>query len=356
MKGKPDLVRAWLRKAGSDLVAMRASARAGSLDAACFHAQQAAEKYLKAYLIDQDRAIPHTHNLYKLFALCSESDPAFRQLIDTADLLTPFAVEARYDTEFWPTSQILEQAEVAANRIARFVSPRVNSVIVKVSTVNIYEAWKTARYQFSWKADLRKFKDAPKYPGFFDRIVEPDQVKQFEDTLRAALVSDGRVERAAEVVFWKNFGPFKNKITSDLLARLNDPASWEKFAAAVKNLATNPTWVGFKNLSESCGMEHGFATPLTFLSFYDPQRFPMVDRRIGAWWSRRFPNERQFAWNPAKTVISPHKQSWAAYLAWTEFCRRQAAELSTLSEMMWRARDVEMADWSDTNAQLPLDE
>jgi HEPN domain-containing protein len=47
MKEKPDLVRGWVRKAESDLIAMRASAEAGASDAACFHAQQAAEKYLK---------------------------------------------------------------------------------------------------------------------------------------------------------------------------------------------------------------------------------------------------------------------------------------------------------------------
>ncbi len=50
MKEKNDLVLGWVRKAGSDLVAMDASLKAGALDAACFHAQQAAEKYLKAYL------------------------------------------------------------------------------------------------------------------------------------------------------------------------------------------------------------------------------------------------------------------------------------------------------------------
>jgi|ERR1700675_480674 HEPN domain-containing protein len=91
MKGKPDLVQGWLKKAASDLVAMRASAQAGAPDAACFHAQQAAEKYLKAYLTDRDREVIHTH---------VEIDPAFSQLADAATLLTPFAVEARYDAEF----------------------------------------------------------------------------------------------------------------------------------------------------------------------------------------------------------------------------------------------------------------
>ena len=51
MKERADLVRGWLRKAASDAVAMDASLNAGALDAACFHAQQTAEKYLKAFLI-----------------------------------------------------------------------------------------------------------------------------------------------------------------------------------------------------------------------------------------------------------------------------------------------------------------
>ena len=48
MREKADVVRGWLRKAKSDEVALDASLSAGALDAACFHAQQAAERYLKA--------------------------------------------------------------------------------------------------------------------------------------------------------------------------------------------------------------------------------------------------------------------------------------------------------------------
>jgi len=62
----------------------------------------------------------------------------------------------------------------------------------------------------------------------------------------------------------------------------------------------------------------------------------------------RAAEEPQYAWNGK--VIAPNPTSWKAYLAWTEFCRRQAAVLS------WRARDVEMAVWSDKDARLPLDE
>ena len=63
MKENADLARSWLRKARSDTVAMEASHQAGALDAACFHAQQAVEKYLKAFLTDQRLQFPYTHNL-----------------------------------------------------------------------------------------------------------------------------------------------------------------------------------------------------------------------------------------------------------------------------------------------------
>jgi hypothetical protein len=84
--------------------------------------------------------------------------------------LTPFAVEARYDTEFWPTSQMLGQAEAAANRIATFVSVRLPTA--KIPRFGFHQAWKAAREQFDWRIDLRKFKDAKRYPGFFDRTIE----------------------------------------------------------------------------------------------------------------------------------------------------------------------------------------
>ncbi|HTA71100.1 MAG TPA: HEPN domain-containing protein [Bryobacteraceae bacterium] len=349
MKGKADLVQGWLRKAASDLLAMRASAQAGALDAACFHAQRAAEKYLKAYLTDRGREIIHTHNLFKLVNAYAEIDPTFGQLMDEAALLTPFAVEARYDTEFWPTMAVMEEAELAVNRVASLVCSQVQAVTTRP---DVYSTWQAARRKFNWSVDLRKFKDAAKYPGFFDRVIPPEQIEQFEADFRAGLVPRGKVERAAEIVYWKNGGNFRarDRITRDLFIWIDGPQDWLKFVDALKNLAATPTWECFKNLITACGLTSGFATPLTFLSFYDPKRFPMVDQRIGKWWLRRFPDNPQFAWNPDTTVIAQNKKSWEAYIAWTEFCRRQAAGLS------WRARDVEMAVWSDRDAQLPLDE
>jgi HEPN domain-containing protein len=114
-----------LRKAANDLAALSASRAAGVYDAACFHAQQAAEKYLKAFLVHVGVAYPPTHNLTKLVDLCFDRDPSFRALDAAVAPLTPYAVELRYDTEFWPTKAVADEAEGAATAVRDFVLARL---------------------------------------------------------------------------------------------------------------------------------------------------------------------------------------------------------------------------------------
>jgi HEPN domain-containing protein len=62
MKEKAGVVRGWLRKAASNVVTLGAALAAGAFDGAFFHAQQAAEKYLKGFLTFHDRPFPYTNN------------------------------------------------------------------------------------------------------------------------------------------------------------------------------------------------------------------------------------------------------------------------------------------------------
>ncbi len=121
MKGKVDLVRGWLRKARSDAIAMDASLDAGAFDVACFHAQQAAEKYLKAFLIHAGVKFPFSHNLAKLVELCAKVDQSFYSLIPMVEPLTPYAVELRYDSEFWPSEQVAQEARTSSLAVCEFV-------------------------------------------------------------------------------------------------------------------------------------------------------------------------------------------------------------------------------------------
>lgn len=130
MKEKTDVVRGWLRKAASEVVSLDATLGAGALDGACFHAQQAAEKYLKGFLAFHDRPFPYTHNLGDLTELCAHIDALFRSLTPMATELTPYAVRLRYDDSFWPTVETAKQARDSALAIRNFVLARLPKEIV----------------------------------------------------------------------------------------------------------------------------------------------------------------------------------------------------------------------------------
>lgn len=125
MKSRADLVHGWLRKAESDRIAIAALIQANSLDTACFHAQQAVEKYLKAYLIERDQTFAFTHNLSKLLVQCVACDSEFAQLDEVVAPLTPFAVELRYDAQFWPAPDTARAAMQAVETVRDFIVTRI---------------------------------------------------------------------------------------------------------------------------------------------------------------------------------------------------------------------------------------
>ncbi len=126
MKTKADLVKGWLRKAESDLANSRLClASAKALDTACFQTQQAAEKCLKAYLIAHEIDFPFHHNLEKVIGLCAQVDPAFLELKPLGEILTPYAVEMRYDDDFWPPFETVQEALETALAIKCFVAARL---------------------------------------------------------------------------------------------------------------------------------------------------------------------------------------------------------------------------------------
>jgi HEPN domain-containing protein len=94
----PQIVHQWVRLAGHDLrEAERALAESEdpAYEISCFHAQQAAEKFLKALLAANNVPIPNTHDLVRL---ASQLPVKSGISVSTEDLahLTPFAVNSRY--------------------------------------------------------------------------------------------------------------------------------------------------------------------------------------------------------------------------------------------------------------------
>lgn len=106
----------WIRFAREDLeIAQLIMAQSSVPRAACFHAQQAAERALKALLIARGRDFPKTHELFGLSRLLPED---FKVGVADEELvsLSKWALEPRYPGDL---PEATEDAARAAVRQAR---------------------------------------------------------------------------------------------------------------------------------------------------------------------------------------------------------------------------------------------
>jgi len=116
----------WLRRADRDLQVAENELHTVTGDvvteAVCFHAQQAVEKYLKAYLVSRQVKFTRTHNLELLQKQCSDSDPDFSTLELTR--LSFYAVEVRYPDELNEPSLADATASVGLARHVKLLVQR----------------------------------------------------------------------------------------------------------------------------------------------------------------------------------------------------------------------------------------
>ncbi|MGH7151621.1 MAG: HEPN domain-containing protein [Planctomycetota bacterium] len=122
----------WLRKAAEDLrvaeILLKSGDPAIPYGAICFHAQQAAEKYLKGWLVSRGRPAPRTHSLLYLVSRAEGVDGRFRGLREIAERLTPFAVASRYpgdipDPEEPEALKAIERAKAIRDFVERLSPP-----------------------------------------------------------------------------------------------------------------------------------------------------------------------------------------------------------------------------------------
>ena len=121
---KEELVKSWLIKAKRDLLSAHelATAETSLLDTAAYHCQQAAEKAIKGFLIFHDVRFGKSHDIVLLVTQASDINPAFTNLLDTARLLTPLAVEYRYPGDYLePELHEYQEASEAAHTLYNFV-------------------------------------------------------------------------------------------------------------------------------------------------------------------------------------------------------------------------------------------
>ncbi len=120
-----DTVKNWIIKAENDFKIGKDEMETDKpvTDMVCFHMQQCAEKYLKAFLIFNGKEIRKTHDISEIINQCKKIDPSFSDLLEiTADILTQYAIEIRYGEMFYfPSVEEARKAIEIAEKVKSFV-------------------------------------------------------------------------------------------------------------------------------------------------------------------------------------------------------------------------------------------
>jgi HEPN domain-containing protein len=123
-KIRDEFVRQWLLKAEEDFNAAKSLTTYGEsfLSTVCFHSQQAAEKYLKAFLTYHQVEFPKTHDIGELLDLIAPKDSKLSESLRDVIVLTNYGVDVRYPGDFPNVADNdAQQAIQMAEKVRRLV-------------------------------------------------------------------------------------------------------------------------------------------------------------------------------------------------------------------------------------------
>ncbi|MDA8334645.1 MAG: HEPN domain-containing protein [Peptococcaceae bacterium] len=125
----------WIKVAHDDLRMTELAIGEDIFGMACFHAQQAAEKTLKGFLIVNNVNYPQKHDLIRLNRLCRQIDSNFVELKSQVTLLNQFYMPSRYPDaavgmtpEGMPTKETARKALDFAREVVEFCSEKIKQV------------------------------------------------------------------------------------------------------------------------------------------------------------------------------------------------------------------------------------
>ena len=119
----------WVSKAEGDFLTAGRELRARkspNYDAVCFHAQQCAEKYLKAVLQENDKRIPKIHFLLELLAMILKFDGSYEFLKADLEVLEDYAVRFRYPGDLAEKDQA-KAAYASVGVVREFIKQKLGS-------------------------------------------------------------------------------------------------------------------------------------------------------------------------------------------------------------------------------------
>lgn len=232
------------------------------------------------------------------------------------------------------------------------------------------QTWMKALKAYSYRVRLSEFADAQSFPGWFELDMhcgDREETIAFEDRFREN--APHHIEAWYEVVYWKMYsqGGRANHRTKKFVEQLwgcdTDPGTlWQ----VCKEYAAHPSRDALTYLKTALGFTSDrIAVVLTFPALAFPDTHPMVDSRVAEWtldhWGTHNaadPSGPQLV-RPRyldTSITSLPISNWDFVASWVLWCRHMAGKLTDLraGDIVWRARDVEMAVFTAQGGNLQL--
>ena len=217
------------------------------------------------------------------------------------------------------------------------------------------DSWLKARNGYSYPVRLNQYERSTEYTNHFKKNIGGDRAStvSFENYFRKNCVKV--VEVYFEVIFWKLYSQpaYRQQGTSRIIDYITErgvPA--ESLAQSLHTFIEQPNRRNLTKIRKLLGISTNvLAIPLTLVSFYQPENYPMIDN-VTAKWVNMYMKRHNECTQAKLTRFSRNYTSlryndFENYLNWVNWCNEIAEKLSSQTDLKWRPRDVEMAVFTD---------
>ena len=216
-------------------------------------------------------------------------------------------------------------------------------------------SWLKALNEYSYPVRLNEYERSAAYSNHFKHNIVGDRAStvSFENYFRKNC--DKAIEVYFEVIFWKLYSQpaYRQRGTSriiDYITKKGVPA--ESLAKSLNIFVEQPSRRNLTSLRKLLGISTNvLAVPLTLVSFYQPEKYPMIDNVTAKWvnmYREKHNESTQFKLTPfSRNYTSLRYNDFENYLNWVDWCNETALQLSSQTDLKWRPRDVEMVIFTD---------
>jgi hypothetical protein len=224
------------------------------------------------------------------------------------------------------------------------------------------KSWINALNAYWYHVDLTTYEGAKKFPGFFNMCIAGDRESTiaFENHYRETAPTN--TEPFFEVVYWKLYS--QQKIAQ---AKTNGVVEYvqrhgiapDKLWDSVQQFVVAQKIVNLRGIRELLGFKTPvLAVPLTFPALASPWKIPMIDNHVANWVNCNYDEHNANRSSKLTQFKMKHTSlrddDFPSYLNWVAWCQEVAQVLKRLTELNWRARDVEMAVFTAKRSGMRL--